>query len=193
MLFATLREALDAVNQSTTVSAVQELDFATGDEVQGLFRSVWDAVDAAFLLRLRTLGVCDLRFGVGWGRELVRQGDEDYRGRSGTVWWNAREALSRVEAAADKKGWPRSLRTWVVGPEGFEEGLVNAHLILQDELLAGFDEHDGVIMLGLLGGRTQKEIAGELGVTQPTVSGRISRRGMWALYHNRRLLLEALR
>lgn len=191
-LFSRLSEALDWINAHHLSQPLEPLRFATGDEIQGVFPSVVGALDASLLLRLHLLGTCELRTGVGWGEQTVLQSNHDYRGRSGSAWWHAREALELVERHSASRGWPRTLRTWVVGLIEDREAPLNALLLLRDELLARLATEDGRVVLMMLDGATQSAIAERLDITQPSVSDRIARRGLSTLVHSRELLLRSL-
>ncbi|HEV8632556.1 MAG TPA: SatD family protein [Thermoanaerobaculia bacterium] len=165
------------------VPASQPLRPSVGDEFQGAYASLSQALLATLLLRLRLQERIDVRFGVGWGTVTVLDPSRVPAGQSGTAWWSAREAIEhvgRVDAGA--KGWPEGLRTWFAGGDEALRGVVNAHLVCRDHILWRMDAIDARIALAMFLGTNQVEMERELGIKQPTISRRQRRRGPSALY-----------
>ncbi len=96
-------DALYRVNQR--VPARQALDFTIGDEFQGAYERLSEAMLAALLVRLELLPEIDTRFGLGFGTYDVFDSDRRLVSQDGPAWWAAREAIVRVKAVADH---PRS-------------------------------------------------------------------------------------
>lgn len=176
---------LEWVNERT--SPVQPLDLTVGDEFQGVYADLGQALDAALFVQLRLLGKVELRIGCGWG-EISRFDPESApMAQSGSAWWVAREALEEVIDLSSKKLWPRTLRTRFrrdseEGETNATEQLVNSFLLCRDDLLASLDEKDGRIALGLFFDERQEELAKELEISQPAVAKRLTEKGLSTLY-----------
>jgi hypothetical protein len=179
-LFAAFAAALEATNAE--VRGCQPLAATVGDECQGVYGSVREALAAALFVRLRLLGTSEVRFGVGWGEITTYDPERAPAGQSGTAWWNARKALDEVKSIESGRSWPRHVRTWIVGLEEPSLGLARAFLITRDALVAGMDERDARIALGLFRDERQAEIADAIGITQPSVARRAADNGPAALY-----------
>lgn len=184
-LQARLDGALQSVNQ--LMRPRQSLVATIGDEFQGLFASLEDAIDVTMRLRILLMGELEFRAGIGWGEFTILDDSREPFGQDGPCWWRAREALEEVVRSERSNQEPASLRTACrTGEPG--EGLINGMLALRDELLGGMDRADGVILTSLLGGGTQVEAAATLGINQSSVSRRMQAHGLAALLRCRRLL-----
>lgn len=183
-------EILDRVNQE--VAAIQPLAQTVGDEFQGLFGTLSDAIEATLRVRLLLRETTDVRFGIGWGSLEVFDPKSLPFQQDGPAWWAARDALDAVAEAQRGREAPRGWRTAIAGEElGEGVHVMNAFLICRDEIMAGLDERDARIMAGLLEGLTQAELAAREGVTQSAVAQRITRNGTHALLRSHRLIKEA--
>jgi hypothetical protein len=185
-LLEDLATELDWVNSQ--VEAVQALAQTIGDEFQGVYSTLAAALDATLLLRLRRFiadsrSPAGLRFGIGEGEIVQAPVAEPPYGQSGTAWWKAREAIDRIEGNATRNRWPRSAQTAFAGSEPAFEAAVNAFLLTRDALLARADRSDARICLGLFLGESQREVAEDLGVTQPAVAQRSADKGWHAVWH----------
>lgn len=185
-LQAALDRALDAVN--VVVKPLQRLVATIGDEFQGLFGSVADAIDAT--LRLRILLVDDLEFraGIGWGEFTILDKSREPFGQDGPCWWQARQALEEVARAEHSNREPVSLRTACRTGQKVD-GLINAMLVMRDQVLSGIDHADAVILTALLDGRTQLQAAEMLSMHQSSVSRRMQAHGLAALLRGRSLIV----
>ena len=127
-LHARLSKALDAVNRAG--GPLTPLRITVGDEYQGTFASLPDAVRAAWRLRVRMLPECDLRQGLGWGEVRVLQ--EEPRVEDGPGWWVARDAVHAVELAEERSGtaWRRTAYRRVEGAAGPDPIWVESALVL---------------------------------------------------------------
>lgn len=178
-LHARVLELIETVN--TDFAPVTPLRFTVGDEYQGAFATVGQALQASLRLRLGLLPSYDARHGLGWGEVEVLQ--EDPRVEDGPGWWAARDAIHAVQEAEAHKGtrWRRTAFREADGPEGRLDGLVEAALLLRDERVGGLSERAVSVLRGLLGGSTQREIAERLGVSPSAVSQRVRADGLAAL------------
>lgn len=180
-LFDALEGSLTRVND--LVAAVQPLQLMTGDEFQGAYETLEDALLASLLLHLHHFGQQELRIGVGWG-EISVDPDRAPTRQSGPGWWFAREAIEEVATLADGQGWPKGLKTRFRSANRDEIGKVNALLICWDQILSKMDSKDVRITLGLFAGESQGEVAEALEITQPSVSVRQRANGPSALHRS---------
>ena len=177
--------ALDVANAE--VSAVQPLAPTVGDEFQGVYADVATAARAALVVRLALGGDLDTRCGIGIGSlEIV--GSSDYGlTQDGPAWWAARDAI--VEAKRREGGQTKRLRTWLEVHEPGDSDdtpeidvpLVNAFLLCRDDLVSRFDARQRRLVLGLLRGRTQKDLAAEEGISASAVSQSLRRAGAFSV------------
>lgn len=181
-----VQDALTSVDEA--VGGVHPLQVTTGDEFQGAYRSVADAVRASLLIRLFLLPGVDTRFGIGSGRTTVLDARRRPVSRDGPAWWGAREAIERVHRQQRRSGHERAARTWYVARDDGDrsrppevERFVNAHLLCRDVLVPRDDDRGIAVLRGWLMGRTQAELAADLGVSQSAVSQRLARMGAFAL------------
>ncbi len=183
-LFTQLRKALNWVNTQT--SPVQALQITIGDELQGVFAEIAQAIRAALLLSLYLGTDIDLRYGLGWGELHSFDTEQLPYGQSGTAWWHARNAIEEVSARAHRKFWPASLRMQCAGTQ--QDTLLNSYLICRDELLSRMDARDRRIALGLFQNEQQQDIAQTLGISQPAVAKRQQHHGINALLRAQQLI-----
>ncbi len=212
-----VEDALASVNER--IPAVQPLQPTIGDEFQGIYRDVGEALKATLLVRLSLLGFADVRFGVGWGRIVMPHRGSPFS-QDGPAWWSAREAIHRVSAEPGRRGRPKGGRTAFLS--GYErerppaevearirehgaggtspavglfapepEALVNASLVCRDEFVSGMDDRDARIVLSALEGRSHGEIARSEGISQSAVSQRMTRNGAYAVVAATEALEEA--
>jgi hypothetical protein len=153
-----------------------------GDEYQGSFATVAEAVQATLLVRVRLLPAYDIRHGIGWGATTVL--DDEAGIEDGPGWWAARAG---IEAAAGAESTPgqRWLRTAYVVADGAvggpDAGLVNAGLVLRDERVTGLSERSVSVLRGLLSHVTQRDVAEALGISASAVSQRVRADGLAAI------------
>lgn len=176
-----LVDALAAVDAA--VDSLQALAPTIGDECQGAFIDLHSALRAALLLRLLLPGPLDCRFGIGAGT-WQSVGESEYGPmQDGPGWWSAREAI--VEAKSRETRRNRTLRSWYVVADGMEDApdpaVVNALLLCRDEIVTGMGERSRRLLLGLLGGHTQVDLAEAEGISQSAVSQNLRRSGALAV------------
>lgn len=99
-LHTALLEATEQTN--LRVTALDPLRVTVGDELQGIYATVGEAMAASYTLRLLLAPAWDVRFGIGGGE--VRTIDRERHIQDGSAWWLARDAINWVEAEAGRKG-----------------------------------------------------------------------------------------
>lgn len=177
---------------ATRVAALEPLHLTSGDRFQGRFVDLGDALAATLRLRLASDDLVlatdaevdepvEVRIGVGLGRTST---DGPV---GGSAWRHAEDARREAETLPARRTWPPALRSRCRADDPQVAALVNAHLLLQDQLLARLDVRDRRALLGLLDGERQVDVAAELGITQPAIARRLRDRGALALH---RALLE---
>ncbi len=181
------------------VPADQVLAPTVGDEFQGVYADVAAAARAALVVRLALDDGVDTRCGIGVGTlEIV--GSSDYGlTQDGPAWWAARDAI--VEAKRREVGQTKHLRTWleVHEPGGSDDApeidvhLVNAFLLCRDELVSRFDARQRRLVLGLLRGRTQKDLAADEAISPSAVSQSLRRSGAFSVLAADELLAGSTR
>lgn len=180
-----LDNSLGALNDA--MGPVQPLTSTLGDEFQGLFDRVEDAVEASFRLRVELAGRVDVRIGIGWGTLRTQDPARTPFGQDGPCWWRAREALEELARTERSNQEPHSLRT-VCRTGTVREAAFNAILVLRDQILSGIDETDATILRLLMDGASQQDAAAELGVNKSSVSRRMQTHGLAALVRSRQHL-----
>lgn len=176
-LHGRVQRALVEVNDH--LSPVVPLRLTVGDEYQGGFASVGEAVRAT--LRLRLALAADVRHGIGWGRAELLQ--DEPRVEDGPAWWMARDAIVAVEdeAARPATRWRRTSFRRAEGADGPDPATLEAMLILRDRAVADLDDRGLRLLRGLLDGRTQRDLAADLGISASAVSQRVRSDGLTAL------------
>jgi len=181
-----IQEALADVNAH--LSPAVPLRITVGDEYQGCFATVGQACHASLVLRLALLPRYDVRHGIGWGAVTVLS--ESPRVEDGPAWWAAREAIEHAETTAGRAALRGTRTAYRRAPDaaGAEPDAVNAALLCRDELVGNLSERSVMLLRGLLGGRTQKDLAAELGVSASALSQRVRRDGLGTLLRSDELL-----
>jgi hypothetical protein len=175
-----LEAALAEVND--LLHPLQPMRITVGDEHQGSFTTVAEAVQATLLVRVRLLPAYDIRHGIGWGATTVLDGEAGIE--DGPGWWAARAAIEAA-ASAGASAAHRWLRTAYVVADGAgggpDPGLVNAGLVLRDERVTGLSERSVSVLRGLLSHVTQRDVAEALGISASAVSQRVRADGLAAI------------
>lgn len=164
--------------------AAQPLTPTVGDEQQGVYLDLGDAMTALLMIQLRLPDGIEFRFGIGVGEvsavESVHGALAD-----GPGWYAARAAIDAVHAR-EGRAIPRA-RTWIVGAPGQDEVMEsmirasNAYLLVRDELVGAMNERERRLTYGRLIGRSQRDLAAEEGISQPSVSKSLRHAGSAAL------------
>lgn len=175
-------EAAIARVEHDAPSAVYPLTPTVGDELQGEYTSLDDALFATLLIRLALPDGIECRFGIGVGAATtVPTAGGDLQ--DGPAWWAARTAIETVDRLERRRA-PRA-RTWVVAGPGEDEAvrtdLANAYLLVRDQLVGTMSERARRLAYGRCTGVTQKELARREGITQSAVSQLLSTSGASAI------------
>lgn len=185
-----IESTLAAVNDS--VVAAQPLEPTIGDEFQGAYGSIYQALLATTLVRLTLPDSIECRFGIGYG-EYTEIGESRIGlVQHGPAWWTARAAIDHARAL--EYGDSPWLRSWFESEGRFPETeLVNSVLVCRDELISGLSANSRHVVAGAMSGLTQAEIAQHLDISQPAVSKSLKRPRSAALLSIVALLRGAIR
>jgi hypothetical protein len=177
-LHRALLRALASVNEVLAPST--PLRVTVGDEYQGAFATVGDAVRATLRLRLLLGPEIDVRHGIGWG--AVGMLSDEPRVEDGPGWWAAREAIERV-AQQQREAARSRLRTHYAAdaPTAADPRALNAALMARDELLGRLDATSLSVLAGMLRDMSQRDLAHDLGISPSAVSQRVRRDGLAVL------------
>ncbi|KNY06439.1 SatD family protein [Microbacterium sp. GCS4] len=164
--------------------AQQPLTPTVGDEQQGVYRALDDALVSLLMIQLRLPDGIAFRFGIGIGAVSAV---ESVHGElaDGPGWYAARAAIDTVHAK-EGRAVPGA-RTWIVGAPGQDEVMPstiaasNAYLLVRDELVGAMSERERRLTYGRLIGRSQQELAADEGISQPSVSKSLRSAGSAAL------------
>lgn len=164
--------------------ASEPLRPTVGDELQGVYPSLDDALASLLLIQLALPDGVACRFGLGIGSVTSfasAAGDL----QDGPGWWAARAAIETVHAKQQRAA--PSARTWVVASPGEDAEVhtavrhANAYLLARDELVGAMNERTRRLTLGRCLGATQRELADAEGITQPAVSQALASAGSSAV------------
>ena len=182
------RVFLDALAQvDALVPGELALAPTVGDEAQARYWRVSDALTATMLLRLVLPESLDCRAGIGVG--AVQDLGPGVAGllQDGPGWWAARDAIN--EAKARERGKDRTLRTWyLVSTEETPEhvlpaAVVQAFLLARDEIISAMPDRSRRLLLGVLRGSSQADLAAQEGISASAVSQNLQRSGAYAVLH----------
>lgn len=174
-----LVDALGVAN--TMVPARQKLVPTVGDEFQGVYHDIGSALRASLVVRLALPSDVDCRCGVGVGTLEIVGASEYGLTQDGPAWWAARDAI--VETKRREGGQHKRLRSWVVMSETGGEidvKLVNAFLLCRDDLVSRLDARQRRLVLGLVRGTSQKDLAAAEGISPSAVSQSLHRAGAFS-------------
>ena len=176
-----LVDALAIANEATT--SVQALAPTIGDEFQGVYADVGTALRASLVVRLALPEDVDCRCGIGVGTLEIVGTSEYGRTQDSPAWWAARDAI--VEAKRRESGQNKLLRSWYAVSETGggrpDADLVNALLLCRDELVSRLDGRQRRLVLGVLRGTSQKELAASEDISPSAVSQSLRRAGAFAV------------
>ena len=155
-----------------------------GDEQQGVYLRLEDALVSLLMIQLALPDGIAFRFGIGIGE--VRTVDSVHGELAdGPGWYAARAAIETVHAR-EARTVPRT-RIWIVGAPGQDEVMEsviaasNAYLLVRDELVGAMNERERRLTYGRMVGRSQHDLAAEEGISQPSVSKSLRNAGSAAL------------
>ncbi|MCI1019328.1 hypothetical protein HWD99_11885 [Microbacterium sp. C5A9] len=185
------RTAAQRILDDTIVRVEKDLPLAqhpltptVGDEQQGVYRSLEDAMVSLLMIQLGLPDGIAFRFGIGIG-DVSAVDSVHGELADGPGWYAARAAIETVHAR-EGRAVPRT-RTWIVGAPGQDEVMEstiaasNAYLLVRDELVGVMNERERRLTYGRLVGRSQHELAAEEGISQPSVSKSLRNAGSAAL------------
>ncbi|WP_285137878.1 SatD family protein [Microbacterium sp. lyk4-40-TSB-66] len=160
------------------------LTATVGDELQGEYARLDDALASLLLVRLSLPDDIDCRFGVGVGevRPIVL---DDRTVPEGPAWWAARTAVETVERMQQRAA--PFARTWIAASEGEDAAMVdtvavaNAYALARDQLVSAMSERTRRLTAGRCLGRSQRELAEREGISQSAVSQALAAAGSAAL------------
>lgn len=173
---AALRQVDDAVPSLTG------LRVTVGDEFQGSYATLGEALDAGLRVRLALLPDVDTRVGIGRGS--VTTLDPDRGIEDGPGWWAARSAVEAAEEAAAKPA-TRHVRTALrvaASEDDTAVDAVNAALLCRDHLVGSCSERSIRLLRGLMQPHTtQGDLATLEGISPSAVSQRVRADGLGAV------------
>lgn len=188
-----LERAVATVERDLTPAA-RPLRPTVGDELQGVWDHLTDALISLLMLQLALPDGIAFRFGVGIG--AVRGVASTHAELSdGPGWYAARDAIEIVHAR-EQRAMPRT-RSWIVGAPDQDEVMrttiaaSNAYLLTRDEIVGALSERERRLTYGRLLGASQAELAEREGITQPSVSKSLRHAGAAALIEGVAALREA--
>jgi hypothetical protein len=173
---AGLHRRVDAALRDVAATALAPPAFTVGDEFQGSYRMVGDAIDVALRVRLATAAGIDVRFGIGWGAVTIL--DEQARIEDGPGWWAAREAIDATAVAQRQPGLALVRTTFRAESGRTDVDAINAALMCRDHLLGSLDDRSLRILKGLMNNQPKKDIAEAEGISPSAVSQRAGRDGL---------------
>lgn len=150
-----------------TFPPIKPFSPTVGDELQAVYGSRNQALAATLYAALLHEDGPQLRFGLGQGEVFAVDSAASDQIQDGPGWWRARQAIEEV---ADLQKRHRSLRTRFVGPQTHDDAVVNAYLFARDHLMSSMSVNARRYARGVAEGKSQDQIAAEVGVTQPAVS-----------------------
>lgn len=197
------REVASALKATEAeVASIVGLSTTIGDEIQGLYGRAGDALEAALRVRARLAGTSEVRFSIGWGVLTVFDPDTAPFGQDGPAWWAARDALEELDRDGRESTVVRMgdrVDNWR-RPNGLPEPgtlpelavpLLNAFLACRDALFDRMDARDARLLIALLRGEKQADVAAAEGISQAAISQRLARNGSYVLRRAEQWLAEA--
>lgn len=170
-------KVLNRALRHVAAGAIDPPAFTVGDEFQGSYPTVGEAIDAALSLRLAVTPDIDIRFGIGWGAVMVLDAEAGIQ--DGPGWWAAREAIEWTASAQRQPGLAL-VRTSFRSEKDARQDVdaINAALMCRDHLLGSLDDRSLRILKGMLTNQTKKDIAASEAISASAVSQRAGRDGL---------------
>jgi hypothetical protein len=201
-LHDSIEEAIASANQAVT--PLDPLVITLGDEFQGVFATLGDALTASFRVRARLHPDADVRFGLGRGAVSTL---DPVRGvHDGPGYWAARDAIVEIEERASRPQSRTARTAYSPGPApGRPRGAgataaaadttdaadasdasdtadtataLRAALDCLDFVVGSMSTTTRDILGGLMDGQSQLDVATRLGVSPSAVSQRVRRDGV---------------
>ncbi len=174
---------LRAIERTTScVPSLDPLRVTVGDEIQGVYATLGDALQAAFLVRSELLKTADMRFGIGGGD--VRVIDAERGIQDGNAWWLARDAINFVEELALQPGYA-GVRTAVRDQRAMAPPAADAMVRLVDVHIHALRDGARRSLNGLLAGLDNAVVAQSEGISESANSQRVGN-------NNLRVLADAI-
>ncbi|WP_323100636.1 SatD family protein [Intrasporangium sp. YIM S08009] len=180
-----LEAAIGEANASST--PLDPLVITLGDEFQGVFATVGDALTASFRVRAHLHPLADVRFGVGRGEVSTL---DPVRGvHDGPGYWAARDAIVEIEERATQPR-SRTARTGYspgasdAGEAGENKDALDTVTALRvaldclDFMVGSMSTTTRDILGGLMDGQSQRDVATRLDISASAVSQRVRRDGV---------------
>jgi len=189
-----LHQALEAALSDTNarVEHIEPLEITVGDEFQGVYAHLGEALEAALRTRLALRPEAETRYGLGRGTTTTL--DEARGIKDGPAWWAAREAIVEVERTAGRAALGHVHTAYRLAEgEGDDSGTalaVEAALHCQDHMVGSLSERSGRLLKGLLDGMTQRDLAAAEGITPSAVSQRVRADGLAVIVRCQDLLKD---
>ncbi len=168
-----LLAAIDSCNKAHP--PLDPLRVTVGDEVQGVYATLGQAVAVMLRLRDELLGIAEVRCGLGGGEVQIidaKRGIQD-----GSAWWRAREAIERAETLSRQPG-NRTSRTALIDTRAVANPLVDPTLRVIDAQLAALSPGARRSWVHLRAGLDNATAAKLEGVTPSANSQRINDHGL---------------
>lgn len=158
------QSAIEQANENFDDDLVVPIRLTGGDEWKVLVRTPWNVVDVIDRMA-DALYPVQTRWGMGWG-ELQTPLDRDVGALDGACFHHARTA---IEKAAKERAWVQ-----VTGFSRMHDEVLSALFGVLGALRDSWSD-DQMKYIRATRGRTQKEAAGELGITQSGISKGLGR------------------
>ena len=182
-----LSQALAEAN--STVDSQDPLVITVGDEFQGVYATLGQALHASSVVRTAMHPRTDVRFGLGRGAVTTL---DPVRGiHDGPAYWAARDAITTVEERA-RKAQTRTSRTAYVGPDDHPGTVaaVQSALDCLDFMVGSMSTTSREILGGLMSAHTQQDLADRLGVSASAISQRVRRDGIGVAHESMQRLWD---
>ncbi len=149
-----------------------------GDEIQGVFKSLGQALEATSTLTDQLFGTAEMRFGLGGGD--IRIIDEDRGIQDGSAWWLAREAINSVEELSRQSGYD-GVRTAIRDERPAAIPAADALVRLVDVNLSNLRDGARRSLIGLLRGLENAEVARAENISPSANTQRVKNNDLRAL------------
>ncbi len=152
------------------VPHLDPLRVTVGDEIQGAFESLGQALGAASLLNGELFGTAEMRFGLGGGE--IRIIDEGRGIQDGSAWWLAREAIDSVEELSRQPGY-EGVRTAIRDERPVAVPAADALARLVDVHVAELRDGARRSLIGLMEGLDNADVAEAEGISPSANTQRV--------------------